>query len=120
MKFTSNQIAKILNGEIIGDKNIELNRFSKIEDAQPNSLSFLANPKYESFIYKTKASVVLVNSNFTPSKKLPESLTLIKVNNAYESLAKLLNYYNNIEDLPEDEQTKALAIVNDWFDNLED
>ena len=64
MKFTSQQIADLINGKIEGDKNILVDKFSKIEDAQPHSLSFLANPKYESFIYKTKASVVLVNSSF--------------------------------------------------------
>ena len=66
MKFTSQQIAKLLlMVKLEGDKNIELNTFSKIEDAKPNSLSFLVNPKYESFIYNTKASVVLVKSMFS-------------------------------------------------------
>ena len=80
---------------------IILNTFSKIEDAEPNSLSFLANSKYESYIYNTKASVVLVNNDFVPKQSLPNNLTLIKVENAYESLAVLLNYYNNIEGPPE-------------------
>ena len=101
MKFTSLQIAKLLQGKLEGDKNVELNTFSKIEDAEPNSLSFLANSKYESYIYNTKASVVLVNNDFVPKQSLPNNLTLIKVDNAYESLAILLNYYNNIEAPPE-------------------
>ena len=101
MKFTSQQIAKLLQGKLEGDKNVELNTFSKIEDAKPNSLSFLANSKYESYIYNTKASVVLVNNDFVPKQTLPKNLTLIKVDNAYESLAVLLNYYNNIEPPPE-------------------
>lgn len=97
MKFNSQQIADLVNGDIEGDKNAEVNFFSKIEDAQPFSLTFLANPKYESFIYNTKASIALVNSDFTPSKPIPSTLTLIKVNNAYESLAQLLNFYENID-----------------------
>ena len=87
MKFTAKQIAKLVHGKLEGDKNVELHRFSKIEEAQKNSLSFLANSKYESFIYNTKASVVLVNTDFIPKDSLPSSLTLIKVKNAYESLA---------------------------------
>ena len=97
MKFNSQQIADLVNGDIEGDKNAEVNFFSKIEDAQPLSLTFLANPKYESFIYNTKASIALVNSDFAPSKPIPSTLTLIKVNNAYESLAQLLNFYENID-----------------------
>lgn len=100
MKFTSQQIADLINGKIEGDKNILVDKFSKIEDAQPHSLSFLANPKYESFIYKTKASVVLVNSSFQPSIQLPKTLTLIRVENAYESLAELLSFYDNIQERP--------------------
>ena len=97
MNFNSQQIADLVNGVIEGDKNAEVNFFSKIEDAQPFSLTFLANPKYESFIYNTKASIALVNSDFVPSKPIPSTLTLIKVNNAYESLAQLLKFYENID-----------------------
>ena len=97
MKFTAQQIAELVNGTLLGDENIEVNSFSKIEDANIYSLSFLANSKYESFIYTTKASIVLVNSNFIPSDELPKTLTLIKVENAYESLAKLLSFYENID-----------------------
>lgn len=107
MKFTSQQIAKLLQGKLEGDKNVELNTFSKIEDAKPNSLSFLANSKYESYIYNTKASVVLVNNDFVPKQSLPNTLTLIKVDNAYESLAVLLNYYKNIEDSDVSKETKS-------------
>ena len=94
MKFNSQQIADLVNGVIEGDKNAEVN-FSKIEDAQPFSLTFLANPKYESFIYNTKASIALVNSDFSPSKPIPSTLTLIKVKNAYEfgEIIKFLRKY---------------------------
>ena len=68
---------------------------------QTNSLSFLANPKYVSYIYKTKASVVLVNPSFEPSLPLPKTLTLIRVENAYESLAELLRYYDNLQKRPQ-------------------
>ena len=79
---------------------ILVNKFSKIENAEFHSLSFLANPKYENYIYQTKASVVLVNNDFIPLKPLPKTLTLIKVENAYESLAKLLNFYENMGSKP--------------------
>jgi UDP-3-O-[3-hydroxymyristoyl] glucosamine N-acyltransferase len=120
MKFTAKQIAKLVHGKLEGDKNVELHRFSKIEEAQKNSLSFLANSKYESFIYNTKASVVLVNTDFIPKDSLPSSLTLIKVKNAYESLAELLNYYNSIEKSPEGIETpvfihKSAQIGNHVF-----
>lgn len=100
MEFTSQQIAELINGKVEGDNEILVNKFSKIENAEFHSLSFLANPKYENYIYQTKASVVLVNNDFIPLKPLPKTLTLIKVENAYESLAKLLNFYENMGSKP--------------------
>ena len=70
MVFTAENIAKVLNGEIIGDKNIEVNDVAKIEEAKKGSITFLANPKYEKFIYTTKASIVIVNKTFEPTKSL--------------------------------------------------
>lgn len=100
MEFTSQQIAELINGKVQGNNEILVNKFSKIENAEFHSLSFLANPKYETYLYQTKASVVLVNNDFIPSKPLPKTLTLIKVENAYESLAKLLNFYENMAPKP--------------------
>lgn len=88
MEFTAATIAGFLNGEIEGNPNITVNTVAKIEEGHAGALSFLANPKYEHFLYTTKSSVVLVNKNFVPSAKV--EATLIKVENAYEALASLL------------------------------
>jgi UDP-3-O-[3-hydroxymyristoyl] glucosamine N-acyltransferase len=88
MEFDALTIAGFLKGEIEGDPNIKVNTVAKIEEGHPGALSFLANPKYEHYIYTTKSSVVLVNKTFVPSAKI--EATLIKVDNAYESFASLL------------------------------
>jgi UDP-3-O-[3-hydroxymyristoyl] glucosamine N-acyltransferase len=88
MEFTAAAIAGFLNGEIEGNPDIIINTVAKIEEGHAGALSFLANPKYEHFLYTTKASVVLVNKNFVPSAKV--EATLIKVENTYEALASLL------------------------------
>ncbi len=88
MEFTASTIAGFLNGEIIGDPDIKVNTIAKIEEGQAGALSFLANPKYEHYIYVTKSSIVLVNRSFVPSDKV--SATLIKVDNSYEAFASLL------------------------------
>ena len=88
MEFTAAAIAGFLNGEIAGDPEIKVNTIAKIEEGHEGALSFLANPKYEHFIYTTNSSVVLVNRDFVPSA--PVKATMIKVNNAYESFASLL------------------------------
>ena len=96
MKFTANQIAELVSGTVVGDTEVTVSDFSKIEEASSGTLTFLANQKYEEYIYNTKASIVLVNSDFSPSNNLPSNLTLIKVENAYESLAKLLQIYEDM------------------------
>ena len=88
MEFTVAAIAGFLNGEIEGDPDIKVNTVAKIEEGHEGALSFLANPKYEHYIYSTKSSVVLVNKSFVPSAKI--GATLIKVDNAYDSFASLL------------------------------
>lgn len=98
MEFTSVDIAEILNGTIVGDKNAVVHELSKIEEGRPGTLSFLANPKYESYIYTTDATIVIVSNTFIPEKPLPEKLTLIKVEDAYKSFAQLLDYYNHIKN----------------------
>ena len=89
MEFTAATIAGFLKGEIEGNPNIKVNTFAKIEEGHVGALSFLANPKYEHYIYTTKSSIVLVNKDFVPSEKI--NATLIRVVNAYEAFAALLN-----------------------------
>lgn len=91
MEFSAKQIAEFIQGEIVGDPNTKVHTFAKIEEGIPGAVSFLANPKYIQYIYSTKASIVLVNKDFTPEHTI--GATLIKVDNAYESLAKLMNLY---------------------------
>jgi UDP-3-O-[3-hydroxymyristoyl] glucosamine N-acyltransferase len=86
MDFSAQQIASFVQGEIVGDANVTVNTFAKIEEGKPGSITFLSNPKYEHYIYDTEASIVLVNRDFIPEK--PIKATLIKVDNAYETLAK--------------------------------
>ena len=100
MKFSAAQIASILGGTVEGDPKQEVSSLSKIEEGQPETLSFLANLKYEPHVYTTKASVVIINKNFIPKKSLPETLTLVKVDDAYASFAKLLGYYNSLQRKP--------------------
>jgi len=110
MEFTAAQIAGILNGEIEGDESIVVRGLSKIEEGIVNTLCFLANPKYEEFIYNTQASVAIVNKTFSPSKKLPSKLTLIKVDDAYACFAKLLEAYNQFRvKQPKIEQPNFVA-----------
>jgi UDP-3-O-[3-hydroxymyristoyl] glucosamine N-acyltransferase len=88
MEFTAAAIAGFLKGEIEGNPDVKVNTVAKIEEGHEGALSFLANPKYEQFIYDTLSSVVLVNKDFIPSKKI--QATLIRVPNAYEAFASLL------------------------------
>lgn len=88
MEFNAATIAGFLKGEIVGDSETRVNTIAKIEEGQAGALSFLANPKYEQYIYTTKSSIVLVNKDFTPSARV--EATMIKVDNAYESFASLL------------------------------
>ncbi|NDP26395.1 MAG: UDP-3-O-(3-hydroxymyristoyl)glucosamine N-acyltransferase [Flavobacterium sp.] len=92
MKFTAEQIAGILDGEVIGDPNAEVYKLSKIEEGSEGSISFLANPKYLHYIYTTKATITIVNASFVPDGEI--ATTLIKVEDAYLSFTKLLEFYD--------------------------
>lgn len=94
MKFTAKQIADLLKGTVEGNHDAEVNSLSKIEEGKPGTLSFLANPKYNAYIYTTKASIVIVNSAFEAEN--PVEATLIRVADAYKSFASLLEIYNQI------------------------
>lgn len=89
MKFSAQQIADFLKGTVDGDPTVCVDDFSKIEDGKPGTLSFLANPKYVNHIYECKASIILVNKDFVADKLI--TATLVRVDNAYGSLAQLLS-----------------------------
>ena len=88
MEFTISQIAEIVNGEVIGNPNIWINQLTKIEEGREHSLSFLSNPKYAEYLYRTKSSAVIVNKDFVPHQQI--NTTLIRVKDAYASFAQLL------------------------------
>jgi UDP-3-O-[3-hydroxymyristoyl] glucosamine N-acyltransferase len=96
MEFTAAQIAGLLNGEIAGNPDVSVSSLAKIEEGQTGTLSFLSNPKYENYIYTTGSSICIVNKSFTPSKPLPDTLTLVKVADAYACFAQLLALYDNM------------------------
>ena len=95
MKFTASQIAGILEGEVHGNPEISVHKLAKIEEGVEGSLTFLANPKYTHYIYSTEASITIVNKDFQPEQEL--NTTLIKVDDAYKSFSKLLEFYNNVK-----------------------
>ncbi|MFV8364368.1 UDP-3-O-(3-hydroxymyristoyl)glucosamine N-acyltransferase [Flavobacterium sp. ZT3P35] len=117
MKFTAEQIAGILEGEVIGNPMAEVFRLSKIEEGTDGSLTFLSNPKYLNYIYSTKASVTIVNETFEP--ELPLTTTLIKVQDAYTAFSKLLEFYNQVKlNKSGIEQPSFLSKSAKYGDNL--
>jgi len=109
MKFKAQMIAAFLKGEIEGNPDVEIVNISKIEEGKPGTLSFLSNPKYEKYIYETQASIVLVNKGFKPEK--PVSATLIRVENAYDAFASLLELYQQAK--PQKNGIHKLASVHE-------
>ena len=95
MEFTASQIANLLEGEVDGNPEIAVHKLAKIEEGEKGSLTFLANPKYTHYIYSTEASITIVNKDFVPEQQL--STTLIKVDDAYKSFSRLLEYYNQVK-----------------------
>jgi UDP-3-O-[3-hydroxymyristoyl] glucosamine N-acyltransferase len=94
MQFTAAQIAMIINGTVEGNPEAAVHSFGKIEEAQPGQLSFLANPKYEEYLYSTKASLVIINA--AQELKEPVQATLIRVPDAYSAFAALLTKYQEM------------------------
>ncbi len=90
MEFTARQLAEVLNGTVEGNPQEKVSSFAKIEHGKPGQLCFFANPKYEQYVYTSKASVLLVNSDFVPKQAVTP--TLIRVENAYDAIARLLKY----------------------------
>lgn len=95
MKFTAEQIAGILNGEVVGNPSAEVYKLAKIEEGTEGSLTFLANKKYVNYIYTTLATITIVNNDFVPEHDI--NTTLIKVDDAYKSFSTLLEYYNQVK-----------------------
>lgn len=108
MEFSAKQIAAFIEGEIVGDENATIHTFAKIEEGIKGAISFLSNPKYTHYIYNTESTIVLVNKDFVPEQEV--KATLIKVDNAYESLAKLLNLYEMSK--PKKEGIHSLAFIS--------
>ena len=95
MEFTAKQIADLIQGRIEGNENATVSTFAKIEEGVPGAISFLSNPKYTHYIYETRSSVVLINEDVELEK--PVETTLIRVKNAYECVAKLLQMYESMK-----------------------
>ena len=108
MEFTAQMIAGLIGGTVVGDPEAKVNNFAKIEEGKPGCISFLANDKYEHYIYETESSVVLVNNNFEPKKEI--KATLIKVADAREAVAKLLQAYESMK--PKKTGVSDLAFID--------
>lgn len=108
MEFTAKQIAEFIQGRVEGDENATVNTFAKIEEGKKGAISFLSNPKYTHYIYDTESSVVLVNESV--ELEHPTKATLIRVNNAYECVAKLLQLYESMK--PKKKGIDSLAFID--------
>jgi UDP-3-O-[3-hydroxymyristoyl] glucosamine N-acyltransferase len=109
MEFTAKQIADFLGGTVDGNENASVHTFAKIEEGVPGALSFLSNVKYTQYLYSTKSSIILVNKDFKPEQ--PVSATLVRVDNAYEALAKLMSLYASMK--PAKTGISSLASVSE-------
>ena len=108
MEFTAKQIADMINGRVEGNPDAKINTFAKIEEGREGAISFLSNPKYTPYIYETQSSVVLINEDVELTQ--PVNCTLIRVKNAYESVAKLLQLYASM--MPQKTGIDPLAFVS--------
>ena len=109
MNFTAAVIAEFLKGRVEGDPQAGVSDVSKIEQGRPGTLSFLANPKYEHYIYKTESTIVIVNEDFKAREEV--KATLVRVNNAYESFAQLLRLYE--QSKPKKSGISKLASIDE-------
>jgi len=110
MQMTARQIADLLNGTVEGDPEVLVDRPAKIEEGMAGALSFLANMKYESYIYTTKASVVLVSNGFKPSEPVPT--TLVRVADVYGAVAQLFDVFE-AANKPKNFKISPLAFIHD-------
>ncbi len=95
MEFTAKQIAELIGGRVEGNENTAVNTFAKIEEGKKGAISFLSNPKYTHYLYSTESSIVLVNDDLELEQEV--KATLIRVKNAYEAVAKLLQLYESMK-----------------------
>jgi UDP-3-O-[3-hydroxymyristoyl] glucosamine N-acyltransferase len=117
MKFTAEQIAGILDGEVFGNPDAEVYKLAKIEEGTEGSLTFLANTKYSNYLYSTNATIVIVNKSYELENEV--RATLIKVDDAYSSFSKLLEYYNQIKLMKSGiEQPSIISEGVTYGDNL--
>jgi UDP-3-O-[3-hydroxymyristoyl] glucosamine N-acyltransferase len=108
MEFTAAMIARMLNGTVDGDPDTKLNTVARIEEGVEGALSFLSNMKYEPYLYTTAASAVLVSNDFTPAKEV--RATLIRVDDPYQALARLLAFYEQAR--PAKKGIHASAVID--------
>ena len=111
MQITAKELAYLIEGQIEGNPDVKISAPSKIEEGIPGTVSFLANPKYEPYIYTSKASVILVERDFEASK--PISATLIRVENVYEKVALLLNKFGDLQEEKASGGIHSSAVVSD-------
>ncbi|MFM7618919.1 MAG: UDP-3-O-(3-hydroxymyristoyl)glucosamine N-acyltransferase [Bacteroidota bacterium] len=112
MKFSAQQIAFMLDGKVEGNELVEVNNLSKIEEGKSGTLTFLANPKYQSYIYETEASIAIVGNDFKKERELPATLTLIRVEDPYSCFAKLLQAYDQMRQPKPGVHTSAVIHNN--------
>lgn len=118
MEFSAAQIAALLQGELVGNADLKINNIARIEDGAPGCISFLANPKYEPYIYTTRSSVVLVSQTFEPKQEIPA--TMIKVKDPYLAFTALLEEYNRLTSVVKSgiEQPSFIGEGSTTGDNL--
>ncbi len=118
MQFPASQIALLVNGKVEGNPDASVNSFGKIEEAKEGQLTFFSNPKYEEYVYKTKASVILINEAF--ELKQPVAGTLIRVPDAYTAFANLLTKYQEIiqQQLTGIQQPSYIAKTASYSENV--
>ena len=108
MEFTAKQIASLIGGRVEGNENAAVSTFAKIEEGKEGAISFLSNPKYTHYLYDTKSTIVLVNDDLQLEHEV--SATLIRVKNAYEAVARLLQIYESMK--PQKTGIDPLAFVS--------
>jgi len=111
MQITAQELAALIDGKVEGDPTISIHGPSKIEEGQPGTVSFLANQKYESYIYTSKASVILVEKDFQPAGEI--HATLIRVENVYEKVAMLLNKFGELQGEEKVAEIHSSAVIDE-------
>lgn len=110
MEVTAREIADYVHGTIVGNENVKVSSVAKIESGKAGALCFLANPKYEHYLYTCEASVILINNSFEPKQEV--KATLIKVDNAYEAVASLLDLLNTMKSKNRFAKLRSFFVYN--------